>query len=466
MTNIIQEIVQIITDKYETEMEKMTSQEYDISTFILSMREGLDQAGVMITGKALEELDEIINQSPERKRHWVVQSRDNPKTLATTFGEVEYQRTYYRNKKTGEYSHLTDELVGLKPHDRMDTSLKAELISEALHESYGRSGETAAENILLSSQTVMNTIRELGAVDNSEAGVGCTGEETKRTPEVLYIEADEDHVALQTGKSVQPRLVYVHEGRKKIGKDRWKLINPRYFSGVYTESEDLWVEVSNYLEEVYDTQKLERIYLSGDGASWIQKGAQWIRGSTLVLDRYHLSKYVAVATGHMNYTRKFMWEYINEGDLKNLKTLFEAILHETQEETKRQAVQEARRYILGNWEAIMNQYNRDYTGCSAEGHVSHILSSRLSSRPLGWSVQGVDQMARLRVFEANGGDIYELLMRHKKQKEEAENRNRADRKVIDKRSQVGRPETIGNVTILNIGKTTNTYKFLRELKSV
>lgn len=24
-------------------------------------------------------------------------------------------------------------------------------------------------------------------------------------------------------------------------------------------------------------------------------------------------------------------------------------------------------------------------GCSAEGHVSHVLSSRMSSRPMGWS---------------------------------------------------------------------------------
>ncbi len=63
----------------------------------------------------------------------------------------------------------------------------------------------------------------------------------------------------------------------------------------------------------------------------------------------------------------------------------------------------------------MRQYDADYTGCSAEGHVSHILSSRLSSRPLAWSKTGVDQMARLRVFVANGGNIYELFMKRKKQ---------------------------------------------------
>ncbi|MGI6412106.1 MAG: UPF0236 family transposase-like protein [Syntrophomonadaceae bacterium] len=62
--------------------------------------------------------------------------------------------------------------------------------------------------------------------------------------------------------------------------------------------------------------------------------------------------------------------------------------------------------ILGNWDGIRNQYEPDYVGCSAEGHVSHILSARLSSRPLGWCKIGVDQMARLRAFEANGGVVY------------------------------------------------------------
>jgi len=38
-------------------------------------------------------------------------------------------------------------------------------------------------------------------------------------------------------------------------------------------------------------------------------------------------------------------------------------------------------------------------GCSAEGHVSHVLSERMSSRPLGWSRQGAEQMARLRAFK-------------------------------------------------------------------
>jgi len=281
---------------------------------------------------------------------------------------------------------------------------------------------------------------------------------------VLYIEADEDHVALQSGGVIEPKLIYVHEGKKKVGKDRWKLISPRYFSGVYTNSDELWVEVLDYIDQAYDMDSIEKIYLSGDGAPWIKNGLGWIKGSIYVLDRYHLSKYVTQATAHMNYTTPIMWNYINNGDKKSVKELFDVIINTTEPPTKRKSVQEARRYILRNWGGIMRQYDADYIGCSAEGHVSHVLSSRLSSRPLGWCKTGVDQMSRLRAFTANGGQVYNLFM---KRKQAAINEARAievDSKIIKKRKSTTSHETIGNITILNIGKRTWASQFLKSVR--
>lgn len=81
------------------------------------------------------------------------------------------------------------------------------------------------------------------------------------------------------------------KAEKQTGKDRWQLKNPRYFSGIYTKSDELWVEVADYIDKAYITEGIEKIYLSGDGASWIKNGLEWIKGSRYVLDRYHLSKY-------------------------------------------------------------------------------------------------------------------------------------------------------------------------------
>lgn len=55
-------------------------------------------------------------------------------------------------------------------------------------------------------------------------------------------------MALQDGKCIEPKLVYMREGIKKVGKERWEFLNPRYFSGVYTNSDEFWVEVADYID--------------------------------------------------------------------------------------------------------------------------------------------------------------------------------------------------------------------------
>jgi uncharacterized protein (DUF2147 family) len=460
MELIIHEIVEKISKNYEKDLVGLIKEKGDISEFILATRKTLDEVGVILVAEALETIDEAYRNSKDRKRNWTIKSKDDKKTLTTIFGEARYKRTYYENKKTGEYSYLSDEAVGISAHDKLDASLKTRLIEEAIFMSYSRSGETAAEAVTLTSQTVMNSIRELGSVDNNRVEI----KQEKKIVKTLYIEADEDHVALQDGGHIEAKLVYVHEGRKKIGKDRWELINARYFSGVYNNTEKLWLEVADYIDEAYDEDTLEKIYLSGDGAPWIKNGLGWIKGSIYVLDRYHLSKYVTQATAHMGYTTPIMWDYINKGDKKNTIELFKAIISSTETETKKKSVQEARRYILGNWQGIRNQYHVDYAGCSAEGHVSHILSSRLSSRPLGWCKTGVDQMSRLRVFVANGGKIYNLFIARKKAAINEAKAIEADQKIVEKRKLSASHETSGNVTILNIGKRSLASRFLKSVR--
>lgn len=60
--------------------------------------------------------------------------------------------------------------------------------------------------------------------------------------------------------------------------------------------------------------------------------------------------------------------------------------------------------MLGNWSAVRRTLrNMLVNGCSAESHVSHVLSDRLSSRPMGWSQIGADRMSKLRCYDRNNG---------------------------------------------------------------
>ena len=84
----------------------------------------------------------------------------------------------------------------------------------------------------------------------------------------------------------------MYEGIERQEK-RVILKNKKHFGGIYKgKIDDLWEEVLTYIENNYDTEYLEKVYLSGDGASWIKTGLEWIPKSIYVLDEFHMKKAV------------------------------------------------------------------------------------------------------------------------------------------------------------------------------
>ena len=56
-------------------------------------------------------------------------------------------------------------------------------------------------------------------------------------------------------------------------------------------------------------------------------------------------------------------------------------------------------------------YEDELHGCSVECHISHVLSDRMSSRPMGWCSTNVDNMSKLRILKANNISVKEVLER-------------------------------------------------------
>jgi len=462
MDIIIQQFYEKVTSELEKQVEKIFIEgDGDITEVINTVQDNLDELGCNIIKEFLEECDQKIKESTERKKHWVVQQKDMEKTLITVFGEVKYFRVYYKSKVDKRFTYLLDDIVGIKRYQRMDNGLTSKIIELASDHSYQKSADLAVKGVKISRETVKNKIRKLGEIDNRELE-----EERKEKKKVkrLYVEADEDHIALQhDGKSTISRLIYVHEGLERVNKTRNKLKNVKYFSGLYKNNvEDLWLEVIDYIDDNYDVEKIETTYLAGDGAGWIKEGLNWLPRPKYVLDRYHLNKYVLKATGHLPKIRFWLWEGLNECDIDKVKEIFKEIIKNTKKETKLKAVKESRVYILSNWGGIVRYYKDPYAlGCSAEGHISHILSQRMSSRPLGWSILGAEQMSRMRAFKFNGGkaeDIYKLIKQKKKDKKIEIKTER-----IFKRSKTKNlyPEAKEVLPALKSGKVNGTYRAIK-----
>jgi hypothetical protein len=426
--------------------------------------------GRNIVAEVLEDMDEYIRNDAGRKKRYEIVRKD-PSTLLTSFGTVVYSRTYFKPKDGSHRKYLVDELAGIKPHDRVSADVVINALEEATQSSYRKAGTKVAYDNDLSKQAVMKKVHEIEIVDAPAPST------EKKAVRVLYIEADEDHVALQskekdeegqrkTGISM-PKLIYLHEGidADKSTAKRKALKNVRYFGGD-CKSEDLWLKVAQYIDEQYIEESIETVYISGDGASWIRQGLHWIPKSRFVLDNHHMNKYIRLATAHLDESMYIaLQDAIEWPDKKMAAAVFDRVLKLTENDKKREAVREAKRYILNNWDGIEIKGEKacEIVGCSAEGHVSHVFSERLSSRPKGWSKIGADQMAQLRIYKWNGGKIYDLVMGQKK-REQKENVIREQEELLNSyRRASTKYEDIANtnLTVLQTGHKTALYKALR-----
>lgn len=404
----------------------------------------------------LEEKDRLILAEPERRPGWVVVRRDE-RTLVTPFGEVTYTRTYYRHKETGEYAYLADRSLGVEAYKRIEANLRADLVAAVVEKSYRKAGRG-----LVSGQAVRDVLMGLElAEDPPEEKL----EKKKRAVRVLYIEADEHYVALQGGGRVQVRLVYVHEGRRQVGRNRFELMNVRYFgSGPGGSVEGLWEEVWAYVEAEYDLSQVEVIYLLGDGAAWIREGLEWTTHKEVVflLDRYHLAKYVYMASLGDRGLRAALMEAIRQAEREKVEELLLRAGKKARTPKEEARVDAARKYILRNWEAIAawRKHGEEAGGCSVEGHVSHVYSSRLSRWPCAWSKEGLEQMRQLCLLKANGVSLREYVLAQRKvQGEEPLGLVELGRRVREEVAKRGQElyERLDNIPVLRGHKTPLWY---------
>ena len=392
--------------------------EKGISDFTNDLESEMIKFGSEVTQFLIEYAENIIFKLKERKEKFESLEKDE-RTIISIFGEVNFKRRYYKDKETKERIYLLDQFLKLEKRERMLQNVKERLIEEARETSYRRAGEKASYGTEISKQTVKNEINKLDfKTEISEE------KENKKKVKKIYIIADEDHVHLQKGGIEEPRLVVVYDNVVAKGK-RIELKNKKHFGGIYTKRiDDLWEEVMTYIENNYDTEYLERVYISGDGASWIKTGVEWIVKSKYVLDEFHMKKAVNGIVGRITKTNKEK----KEKEKKELRTALRRlnfvkfkekcyeILAEEMEKTIRKRKEEMMNYILNNIEGIKNLYRnkKELHGCSAEGHISHIYSDRMSSRPMGWSTTNVENMSKLRIAKEDKIRTEEILKNSKK----------------------------------------------------
>ena len=425
-----------VFEKLEDEFLRNPS---DIASYVTKLTEELHKTGIRMIEETLGYLDQMINESEARKLSWVV-DRHEAKQLITSLGSVNYSKTMFKDKEEGKRSYILDLIMGMDPHERMTEDAEARLLEEAVQTSYRRGGEEASILDEVSKQTVMKKIHALQFPPEDEVL------EEKKVVKVLFIDADEAHISLQyrnkkgdlvkndcgrKNNNVIEKLVYCYEGieEEAPGSKRHKLIKPHYFcsDSASEDNKDFWERIYAYIDSHYDMGQIEKIYVNGDGGAWMEEGKAGMAGVIATMDEFHLQKYLIKITSHLMDSRfdaiselRKIIMHKNKKDFNGYVDFVKTYLKEDDVKSA-ESIEKGRNYILNNWMPckVRLSNRKKLPGCSAEGHVSHVLAARMTSRPMGWSKRGAGQMGRLRAYYYNGGDMLELVRYQRQELKEA-----------------------------------------------
>lgn len=459
MKNSIQQIEQ----EFIRNIEKYFSegQNIEIKTLETDLLKEAETCASKMTAAYIELVDQSLleNKKERRKQGYVVERRGDERHIQSKIGEIDFTRTYYYSKSTHSYVYLADQAVGLDPYSRVSEGLGLALVTAAENMSYQKASEQLT-NGEISRETVMHKIRESRAAESPIAV-------EKRHVDRLHIDADEAHITLAGGgKSIVP-LISVYEGIERQGGKRGKCRSVFHISEYGKRPDDLWEQALSEIERRYDLNGT-RIYLHGDGGSWIQAGLDWLPDARFVLDKYHKNKAIKEMTAGLDRSARTAFDKeirtaLSESDVRFFNELTQSILSQTsgRAEKIRDAAGYLKKCISGI--AICELDAEANNGGATEPHVSHVLANRLSSRPMAWSKATLEKFAPILasgqpVRSDSASVIPQLSEMHRKAVRVASTAFRRR-----KNAGLPMPDSIGKLPALTMGRSLSLYQALKAL---
>ena len=340
----------------------------------------------------IEYMDNQFAKSKYRKDNYTIKEKTF-KSILTSFGWITFKHRIYINRNTNErYSFIRD-LLHIKPYQRITDEAEYELTKYAMSENMAQ----AARHAILGEQVSRSIVSK--KIKNFKGTIHEDIKRTDNTPRVLYIEMDEIHANLQDGTNKICPCAIVHEGHIDNSKKRKQLKNVHNFASAKLNYAELWEVIYDYISKKYDMDKIEYLFVSGDGASGIKDFDTVFPNAIFVLDKFHYKKwlkYIFKLTDKVAIADS----YIRNRDIASFNLLVNIEIENNPDRSD--YIKQKQTSILNNIEGIINQQHPEYKcPCAMEGHVSNRYARYITSSPFAFSLDGLENKLLLLVLNAN-----------------------------------------------------------------
>jgi hypothetical protein len=300
--------------------------------------------------------------------------------------------------------------LGLPPYVRMSGRVQEMGASLACSGTYRLAADQLSylTKISISHSALQRMVWSVGnrIADGEEAEgrrifeVGKQLEGGKIAAPVLYGESDGVWVHLQREqrRSTEVRVAILSTGRKRVGKDRYRLENKHCVTAIGLNSE-MWQEhILREAHLAYDLSQTRILISGGDGNQWVRHSFERMGlPQQFVLDRFHLQRAARRAYQDRGEARRVVSRLRQEG--------FEAVSPELKqhiqkaEGRRRKLLLDFFQYVHNNQDGLLDL---EYRACSLkaclgaiEGNVDKLVVHRMKGRGCSWRLPGVRAMLAL-----------------------------------------------------------------------
>lgn len=349
--------------------------------------------------------------------------RFSSKRLRTLFGEVTYERAYYRCRVCGASACPLDAQLGQSQRE-ISPGVERALALLSAHLPFPKAEQVLAEvtAVRLSARQIETVAEALGAEaerrqQQEEAAAAEQGLHEPRgslrpAPRTFIVEMDGVQVGLQDGswQEVKCGVVYELSQRVEMQSGRWELLQ-RYRCA-------LRGEVSEFRRRLWalclraGLRAQDRIVVLGDGAEWIDQTVAWLFPRALrILDYYHASQRLwAVAQARWGEASvaaqgwaRAKLSHLKQGEIKLVMAAMRG-LKMSSEEGERVRVA-ALNYLRVRQEQMRyGEYQEaglPIGSGAIESTCKQMVTARCKQAGMRWSEAGADAILALRSFVLN-----------------------------------------------------------------